>query len=114
MLNQLKLSFIFLSAVLLANMAMQPTFAANADEFNMPHAAMRHDEHTYTFAGRCPNGEAYRLQSYQMDVDGLITSFYDYQGPVGNGTIRAETTPKVMAVRVCHPLAELINANYWE
>ena len=41
-------------------------------------------------------------------------SYYDYEGPVGTGTVQSNAHPKVMAVRICRQLAEIINTNYWE
>jgi len=72
------------------------------------------NEETFVFTGTCPNGEPYRLFSYQKNVSGLSQSYYEYAGPVGAGTVQSETPPKVMAVRICRKLAEIINANYWE
>jgi hypothetical protein len=72
------------------------------------------DEDTYTFAGVCPNGEKYRLYAYQKLVENTPQSFYDYEGPVGKGTVRSTATPKTMSARVCRQLAEIVNANYWE
>jgi hypothetical protein len=60
-----------------------------------------------TMTGRCPNGDAFRLVSYDKQVEGLWKSFYDYQGPVGVGTVRTQTVPKVMVSRVCIALAEI-------
>jgi hypothetical protein len=60
-----------------------------------------------TMTGRCPNGDAFRLVSYDKQVAGLWKSFYDYQGPVGAGTVRTQTAPRVMASRVCIALAEI-------
>ena len=60
-----------------------------------------------TMTGRCPNGDAVRLVSYEKQVEGDWKSFYDYQGPVGTGTVKTKTVPKVMASRVCIALAEI-------
>lgn len=60
-----------------------------------------------TITGRCPNGDAFRLVSYDQQVEGLWKSFYDDQGPVGVGTVRTQTVPRVMASRVCIALAEI-------
>jgi hypothetical protein len=60
-----------------------------------------------TMTGRCPNGDAFRLVAYNKEVAGLWKSFYDYQGPVGAGTVRTLTAPRVMASRVCIALAEI-------
>lgn len=88
-----------------------PAWAAKTER---PNASLGNDEATFVFAGTCANNEPYRLVSYQKNVSGLPRSFYDYDGPNGQGTVQAETPPKVMAVRVCRKLAEIINANYWE
>ena len=71
-------------------------------------------EETYVFAGKCANGEPYRIVSYQKIKSGSAHSYYDYSGPAGAGTVQSETQPKVMAVRVCRKAAEIISANYWE
>lgn len=75
---------------------------------------LSHHEETFVFAGTCPNGEPYRLVAYQKHVAGLSPSFYDYEGPAGKGTVQSDTDPKIMAVRVCRRLAEIINTHYWE
>jgi hypothetical protein len=80
----------------------------------MAEAKFANDEDTYTFAGVCPNGETYRIYAYQKLVENTPQSFYDYQGPVGKGTVRSTATPKTMAARVCRQSAEIVNANYWE
>ena len=77
-------------------------------------AQLGHDEESFVFIGKCPNDTPYRLVSYKKTASGLSQSFYDYEGPNGKGTVRTETTPKVMAARVCRQSAEIINANYWE
>ena len=76
--------------------------------------SIKNDEETFVFAGTCPNGKTYRLVSYQRDLNGKTHSYYDYEGPVGTGTVQSNTPPKVMAVRICRQLAEIITANYWE
>lgn len=77
-------------------------------------AKFANDEDTYTFAGHCPNGETYRIYVYQKLVENTPHSFYDYEGPVGKGTVRTAATPKTMSVRVCRKLAEIVNSNYWQ
>lgn len=72
------------------------------------------NEETFVFTGVCPNGEPYRLVSYQKNVGALSSSYYDYDAPVGKGTVQSDAAPKVMAVRVCRKLAEIINTHYWE
>ena len=72
------------------------------------------DETEFIFASRCPNGNMYRIFSYQMDVDGLTQSFYDYEGPAGRGTVRTNASPKKMALRVCHELADINNGSKYD
>jgi hypothetical protein len=67
------------------------------------------DEDTHIFAGRCPNGQPYRLFSYQVQVNGQTHSLYDYQGPAGRGTVKTQAAPKTLATRVCRPMAEIAN-----
>jgi hypothetical protein len=72
------------------------------------------DENSFVFTGKCSNGETYRLTSYQKIIAGKHASFYDYEGPVGNGSVQTETAPKVMAQRVCRKYAEISSTSYWE
>jgi hypothetical protein len=44
----------------------------------------------------------------------LSSAYYDYDAPVGKGTVQSDAAPKAMAVRVCRKLAEIINTHYWE
>jgi len=84
-----------------------------ATTLNTNSAPVNVDE-TYVFAGKCSNGNSYRIVSYQKVMSGNVRSYYDYSGPAGTGTIQSETEPKVMAVRVCRSAAEIISAQYWE
>ncbi|WP_146183352.1 hypothetical protein [Limnohabitans sp. JirII-29] len=76
--------------------------------------ALGNDEETFVFAGKCANGESYRLFSYKKYVHGLSQSYYDYDGPVGQGTVQSATAPKIMAVRICHKLAEIVSENLFQ
>lgn len=69
--------------------------------------ASKQPDAVITMTGHCPNGDAFRLISYDQQVEGVWKSFYDYQGPVGAGTVKTKTAPKVMASRVCIALAEI-------
>jgi hypothetical protein len=95
-------SIVFFMACLVANVGAVSSVAA-------PQKSMGNDEETFIFAGRCPNGQAYRLFSYQAEVDGLTEFFYDYEGPVGKGTVKTKASPKTLAVRICRVLAEIAN-----
>lgn len=111
--NRLK-SGILLGVCFLAGMALAPHVGAKITPMAKLQTTLGNDEDTFTFVGRCPNGEKYRLVSYQMDVSGTSQSFYDYEGPAGKGKVSTSASPKTMSVRVCRRLAEIINQNYWE
>ena len=111
--NRLKTGILF-GATLLAGMALIPYVGAKINPSADLQAALGNDEDTFIFAGTCPNGDNYRLVSYQMDVSGTRQSFYDYEGPAGKGKVSTSASPKTMSVRVCRQLAEIINQNYWE
>jgi hypothetical protein len=105
---------ILLGVFLISGVVLAPHVGANIALTAKPPAPLGNDEDTFTFAGKCPNGENYRLVSYQMNVSGTPQSFYDYEGPVGKGQVGTTASPKTMSVRVCRQLAEIINQNYWE
>lgn len=67
------------------------------------------DENEFVFAGTCHNGENYRLFSYNKVVNGQTSSHYDYEGPVGKGSVSTQASPRTMAVRVCRKMAEIID-----
>lgn len=96
------------SFLLASSMAVS---AAMPSQFEAPKV---NPDETFTFAGKCFNGEPYRLFLYQKNIAGYSQSHYDYDGPAGKGTVQSETSPKVMAARVCRKYAEIINAKYWE
>lgn len=99
---------------LLISIALLSSSVAWAATTERMKTQLSNDEETFLFTGVCQNGEPYRLFSYQKGTGDLSQSYYDYEGPAGKGTVRSDTYPKVMAVRVCRKLAEIINANYWE
>ena len=111
--NRLKTG-VFLGAALLASIALAPYVGAKIAPSADIQATLGNDEDAFTFVGKCPNGDNYRLVSYQMDVSGVHQSFYDYEGPAGKGKVSTSASPKTMSVRVCRRLAEIINQNYWE
>lgn len=88
-------------------LVMVGTSSATSPSVNSAEKASSHPDTGITMMGRCPNGEAFRLVSYEKQVDGLWKSFYDYQGPVGVGTVKTKAVPKVMVSRVCIALAEI-------
>lgn len=104
---------ILLGVFLIAGIASAPHVGAKIAPTVKLQAPLGNDEDTFTFVGKCPNGESYRLVSYQIDVSGTSQSFYDYEGPAGKGKVSTTASPKTMSVRVCRQLAEIINQNYW-
>jgi hypothetical protein len=98
---------IFLMTCLLANVTLVPNAVAWMSNTEPTQKQSGNDEETSTFVGRCANGTSYRLYAYEMDVDGLRQSFYDYEGPAGKSTVRTHTSPKKMALLVCHELADI-------
>lgn len=96
-------------AFLLTTVAIISSAAATTNHNSQVLNNMGNDEETHIFAGRCPNGQPYRLISYQSQVNGLTQSFYDYEGPAGKGTVKTQAPPKTMAARICRTLAEIAN-----
>ena len=107
-------SNIFLVTCLLANITAVPNAVAWISNTEQTQYKLGNDEDTFTFVGRCPNGESYRIYSFEMDVDGLLQSFYNYEGPAGKGTVRTNTSPKKMAVRVCRELADISDGSKYD
>jgi hypothetical protein len=107
-------SSIFLMACLLANITLAPNAIAWLSRTEQTQKKLGNDEETFIFAGRCADGSAYRLYSFQMDVDGLRQSFYDYEGPAGKSTVRTNTSPKKMALLVCHELADMADSSMYD
>ncbi len=65
----------------------------------------------FIFAGRCMNGEPYRIFSYEKNIDGYTKSFYDFEGPVGKGTVMTSASPKTVAERICRQTAEMADGS---
>lgn len=105
---------VLLGATLLAALALGSIAKAQTTSSAGLHATLGNDEDTFTFTGKCPNGDNYRLVSYQTNASGTTQSFYDYEGPAGKGKVSTTASPKTMSVRVCRQLAEIISQNYWE
>jgi len=107
MLKNVTHSNLFLLLCLVANLATLPALTASASTRETSPSPLGNDDTEFVFAGRCPSGDQYRLFSYQMDVDGLMQSFYDYEGPAGKGTVRTNTPPKKMLTRLCRNLSDI-------
>jgi hypothetical protein len=114
MLKNLTVSSILLVSCLALNVAALPTVCAKTDNAQTSNVPFGNDEQEFIFAGRCTNGNAYRIHSYQMDVDGLSQAFYDYEGPAGKGTVRSNAVPKKMAIRVCNELADIADGSKYD
>lgn len=108
--NFLKKSICFATCFFI-NIATVPGAAAEVVKKVSLQAKLGNDEETFIFAGRCPNNQIYRISSYELIVDGVPQSFYDYEGPVGKGTAKTNASPKTMAVRVCRELAEIASTS---
>jgi hypothetical protein len=110
----MKRSSLMLITCLIANIITIPSVIAALNPTNPTSLAFGNDDQEFIFAGSCPNGDKYRIFSYQMDVDGLTQSFYDFDGPAGKGTVRTNVQPKKMAVRVCHELADITSSSQFD
>ncbi len=66
---------------------------ALADEASTSRLADQASE-TYRFVGTCPNGAPYRLFFCEAKIEGVLQSFYDYEGPAGRGTVKTNTPPR--------------------
>ena len=102
------LKICLLSLVLFMTMVLSASWAA---EFHKPSKVLGNDDTEFTFMGKCDNGENYRLFSYSKIVNGNSYSFYDYEGPVGKGTVKSNATPRTLSVRICRKFAEIIDEN---
>ena len=114
MFKNLTVSGAFLIGCLTANAVTSHLVFADTGKTNQAQVPFGNDEQEFIFAGRCPYGGAYRIHSYQMEVDGLPQSFYDYEGPAGKGTVRTNAAPKKMVVRVCNELAEIADGSKYD
>jgi hypothetical protein len=107
MLNKSSIPSVFLLACLIANVVSFPSVMARSGQSDSFQTPLRDDAQEFIFAGHCPSGNAYRVIAYQLDVDGLSQSFYDYEGPAGKGTVQTNASPKKFVVRICHAQADI-------
>jgi hypothetical protein len=107
-------SSVFLMTCLLANVTLAPNAVAWISNTEQAQEQLGNDEETFTFVGRCANGKSYRLYAYQLDVDGLRQSFYNYEGPAGQGTVRTNASPKKMAARACIESADIADGSKYD
>jgi hypothetical protein len=107
-------SSVFAMICLLANVTLAPSAVAWMSSTEPTQKQSGNDEETFTFVGRCANGTSYRLYAYEMDVDGRRQSFYNYEGPAGQGTVQTNASPKKMAVRVCIESADIADGSMYD
>ena len=112
--QKMKRSTLALITCLVANVVTAPLVMASFDKNRQFTPVLGNDDQEFIFAGGCPNGDKYRIFSYQMEVDGITRSFYDYEGPAGKGTVITNAQPKKMATRVCHELADISNGSKFD
>lgn len=92
---------LLITSIILSNALAWKRDAGSANKI------LGNDEQIFVFMGRCADGAIYRLTAYEKELNGVSYSFYDYEGPAGKGTVKTETPPKTMAVRMCRALAEI-------
>jgi hypothetical protein len=112
--REMNKSIIFLATSMLINIAAIPNAVAWISKPEHAQKELAREEDALTFVGRCPNGASYRIEAYEMDVDGLRQSFYHYAGPAGQGTVRTNTPANKMAVRVCRELADIADGSKYD
>ena len=66
------------------------------------------EEKEFTYAGKCFSGKDYWLFASEKIEDGNVIPYYTYRGPVGSGTVRTDTSPKVMVQRICREQADIV------
>jgi hypothetical protein len=99
------LFFLQLTAICVS-MSLSLCWAAKLPKSALP---LGNDDTEFVFAGKCPNGEPYRILAYSQIIQGQSASMYDYSGPAGQGTIRSSTQPRTLAARVSRQQAEIID-----
>jgi hypothetical protein len=66
------------------------------------------EEKEFTYAGKCFNGKNYWMFASEKIEDSNVIPYYTYKGPVGEGTVRTDTSPKVMVQRICRDQADIV------
>jgi len=67
------------------------------------------EEVSFTYAGKCFNGKSYWMYASEKIEDGNVVPYFIYKGPVGSGTVRTDTSPKVMVQRICREKADIVD-----
>lgn len=101
---KLKLSICIMAIFMTAAQGIE-----GANKSQPSHTTWGNDDTEFTFMGKCPNGQPYHIFAYSKWVDGREESYYDFEGPAGQGTVRTSATPRTMSVRICRKLAEIID-----
>jgi hypothetical protein len=107
--NQKSISTVFLSVALVFSSLPVTSTAMTQISVAKTEKILRNDDATFVFAGRCPNGQPYRLFAHETEIEGRVYTSYNYEGPVGKGTVKTRATPKTMAVRICRVMAEIVD-----
>ena len=88
------------------NLLLQPV--SSLAEMPKTKATNWKEEKEFTYAGKCFNGRNYWMFASEKIEDGHVILFYTYKGPVGSGTVRTDTSPKVMVQRICREQADIV------
>ncbi len=67
------------------------------------------EEVSFTYAGKCFNGKSYWMYASEKIENGNVVPYFIYKGPVGSGTVRTATSPKVMVQRICREKADIVD-----
>jgi len=114
MLNKLTKIPVVLGTCILVNTFIAPHAMAEVATAQSNQITVANDDNSFVFIGHCPNGESYRIFSYQLAVNGDSQVFYQYEGPAGKGTVRTNIPPKKMATRVCYASADLRDGSIYD
>jgi hypothetical protein len=100
-----KTRFNIVLSVFICNLLLQPL--SSLAEKSKTKAPNWKEEKEFTYAGKCFNGRNYWMFASEKIEDGHVIPFYIYKGPVGSGTVRTDTSPKVMVQRICREQADI-------
>jgi hypothetical protein len=92
---------IFLMCLITAILFFMSIDLVRAQDSQAVKKSTGNDELEFIFVGHCKAGGSYRIFSYDKVINGSKQSFYDYQGPLGQETIKSEMPPKDVVALVC-------------
>ena len=105
--------FFYVCRLTIKTAAVISAFTSSVKAENLNNGSLMNEgQEDFVFSGHCFNGDSYRLHAFQRVDNGQSLSFYEYIGPAGQGTVQVDTSPRVMAQRVCLQSAEIINRDY--